>query len=424
MGILTRVKKGWNAFLNKDPTMERDFSKGSNKSNPALLPTNHFDKSIITAIYNRIAVDCSDIDIFHVMIDDEDMYRSKVTDSLNYCLTSEANKDQTARAFKIDAVMSLCEEGVIAIVPIDTTVDPYDTESYEINSMRVCQIVDWYPDAIRVKAYNDRVGEYDELVVPKARAAIVENPWYAVMNASDSIVKRLLSKFRLLDIVDESASSNKLNILFQVPYRIRGELRKQQAEERRKDLESQIIESKYGVGYIDSTEKVIQLNRPLENGLLGEIEYLQKLLYSQLGISEAILNGSASETEMSNYYSRTIQPIISAIAEAIEIKFLSKTARTQKHAIRFFRDPFKLVPTDKVAEIADKFTRNEIMSSNEFRQIVGRKPVDSPEADQLRNKNINAGEGQEFANTMNNGEEQELTNTTNAQNFDIFTEGG
>lgn len=399
MGILNQVRKGWNAFLNRDPTIERQMTVGASRSNPALQPTNYFDKSVVTAVYNRIAVDCSDIDIFHVRVDDDGMYRSKIDDSLQYCLTSEANKDQTARAFKIDAVMSLCEEGVIAIVPIDTTVDPYDTESFEINSMRVCKITEWYPDAIRVKAYNDRIGDYDELVMPKSRCAIIENPWYAVMNSSDSVVKRLLSKFRLLDVVDEAASSNKLNIIFQVPYRIKGDLRKQQAEERRKDLETQIMESKYGVGYIDSTEKIIQLNRPLENGLLGEIEYLTKLMYSQLCVTESILNGSASEAEMANYYSRTIQPILSAITEGMEVKFLSKTARTQKQALRFFRDPFKLVPTDKVAEIADKFTRNEIMSSNEFRQIVGRRPVEDPQADELRNKNINAGEGQTFATT-------------------------
>jgi len=400
MSVLDRFKKSWSVFFGRDhPSTYTD--KGPSYS---LNPDRHIftgggERTIITTIYNRLAVDCSDLDIKHVRLDENGRYIGDVNSKLNYCLTSEANKDQSARAFIIDTVVSLLDEGNIAIVPTNTTNNIYYNDAFDVYSMRVAKIIEWYPDSVRVKLWNDREGRHEELLLPKHSVATIENPFYYVMNEPNSTLKRLSRKLMLLDAVDESTASSKMNLLFQVPYKIQGKLRKQQAEERKADLEDQMANSKYGIGYIDATEKVIQLNRPIDNGLLEQIEYLTKLLYSQLGITQEILNGTATDEQMTNYYSRTIVPIITAITEAIELKFLTKTARSQNQAIKFFRDPFKLVPVGKLADIADKFTRNEIMSSNELRQIISMKPVNDAMADELRNKNINASPDQQFAST-------------------------
>lgn len=399
MALLDRFKRSWNVFFGRDPTPKDLGSANSDRPDRPRF-YGGTDRTIITAIYNRVAVDCADLDIKHVKLDENGRYIGDVDDKLNYCLTSEANKDQTIRSFVIDAVISLLDEGAIAIVPTYTTENIYYNNAFDVYAMRVAKIVQWYPDYIRVNLYNDKTGLHEELDLPKETVAIVENPLYYVMNEPNSVLRRLSHKLVLLDQVDESTASSKLNLLFQVPYTIKGELRKQQAKERKEDLEKQLTESKYGIGYIDATEKVIQLNRPLDNGLLEQIEYLTKLLYSQLGITEEILNGTANDEQMTNYYSRMIVPIMSAITEAMEYKFLTKTARSQNQAIKFFRDPFKLVPVGKLADIADKFTRNEIMSSNELRQIISMKPVNDPQADELRNKNINATPDQQFASTV------------------------
>lgn len=421
MALFDRLKKSWNVFFGRDPTK---YDHGAAYSNRPDRPRFYggTDRTIITAIYNRVAVDCADLDIKHVRLDENNRYIEDIDSKLNYCLTSEANKDQSARSFIIDAVVSLMDEGCIAIVPTDTTDSIYTNNAFDVYAMRVGKIVQWYPDYIRVNIYNDRTGQHEELDLPKATTAIIENPLYYVMNEPNSVLKRLSHKLVLLDQVDESTASTKLNLLFQVPYTIKGNLRKQQAEERKQDLEDQLANSKYGIGYIDATEKVVQLNRPLDNGLLEQIEYLTKLLYSQLGITEEILNGTANDEQMTNYYSRMIVPIMSAITEGMEYKFLTKTARSQNQAIKFFRDPFKLVPISKLADIADKFTRNEIMSSNEMRQVISMKPVDAPQADELRNKNINATPDQQFASTGDNepiGEE----NAEGQSNFDNILNG-
>ena len=399
MALLDRFKRSWNVFFGRDPTIKDHGSAYSDRPDRPRF-YGGTDRTIITAIYNRVAIDCADLDIKHVKLDENGRYIGDVDDKLNYCLSSEANKDQTSRSFIIDAVISLLDEGSIAIVPTYTTENIYTHNAFDVYAMRVAKIVQWYPNYIRVNLYNDQTGQHEELDLPKDTVAIVENPLYYVMNEPNSVLRRLSHKLVLLDQVDESTASSKLNLLFQVPYTIKGELRKQQAEERKQDLENQLTKSKYGIGYIDATEKVVQLNRPLDNGLLEQIEYLTKLLYSQLGITEEILNGTANDEQMTNYYSRMIVPIMSAITEAMEYKFLTKTARSQNQAIKFFRDPFKLVPVGKLADIADKFTRNEIMSSNELRQIISMKPVNDPQADELRNKNINATPGQEFASTV------------------------
>lgn len=398
MALLDRFKRSWNVFFGRDPTWK---NLGPSYSDRPDRPQFYggTDRTIITAIYNRVAIDCADLDIKHVRLDENDRYIEELDTKLDYCLTSEANKDQTARAFIIDAVMSLLDEGVIAIVPTNTTDSIYANNAFDVYSMRVGKIKQWYPDYVRVDLYDDTTGDHKEIDLPKATVAIVENPLYYVMNEPNSVLKRLSHKLVLLDSVDESTASTKLNLLFQVPYTIKGTLRKQQAEERKASLEKQLAESKYGIGYVDATEKVIQLNRPIDNGLLEQIEYLTKLLYSQLGITEEILNGTANEDQMANYYSRVIVPVMSAITEAMEYKFLTKTARSQNQAIKYFRDPFKLVPVSKLADIADKFTRNEIMTSNELRQIISMKPVDAPQANELRNKNINAAPDQQFAST-------------------------
>lgn len=400
MPILDRFKKSWSVFFGRDhPGYYTDNGPSYSTNQDRHYFIGGGEKTIITSIYNRIAVDCSDLDIRHVRLDENGRYIGEVDSKLNYCLTYEANKDQAISTFIIDAVISLMDDGVIAIVPTNTTDNVYTNDSFDIYDMRVGTIKEWFPDSVRVSIWNDKEGRRDEVVLPKRAVAIPVNPFYYAMNEPNSTLKRLQHKLVLLDSVDESTASNKLNLLFRVPYVIKGERRKQQAEERRQDIEKQMEKSKYGIGYIDSTENVIQLNRPIDNGLLEQIEFLTKMLYSQLGITEEILNGTATDEQMTNYYARTIVPIISAITKEMERKFLTKTARTQRQSIKFFRDPFKLVPVGKLADIADKFTRNEIMSSNEFRQVISMKPVDDPQADELRNKNINASPDQQFAST-------------------------
>ena len=346
------------------------------------------ERSIVTSVFNRIALDAAAISIQHVKLDDNGRFVSSVGSGLNNCLTVEANIDQTARAFIHDIVMSMMDEGCVAIVPVDTTLNPEVTGSYDIVTMRVGQVLSWYPQHVKVRVYNDRRGEKEDILVPKSVVGIVENPLYAVMNEPNSTLQRLIRKLNLLDAVDEQAGSGKLDLIIQLPYVIKTEARRAQAEKRRKDIEEQLSGSKYGIAYTDGTEHIVQLNRAVENNLMTQIEYLTSMLYSQLGITKGVMDGSADEQTMLNYYNRTIEPILSAIVDEMKRKFLTKTARSQLQSISFFRDPFKLVPAAVLAEIADKLTRNEIMSSNEIRQIIGLKPSKDPKADELRNKNL------------------------------------
>ena len=388
--IGSRLKHAWNAFLNRDPTLNyRDsgISYSYRPDRPRFTRGN--EKSIVTSVYNRIALDVSSIDIRHVRLDENDRYLSIVNSGLNNCLSLEANIDQTGRAFVQDIVMSMFDEGSVAIIPVDTSRNPNETESYDILTMRTGQILEWFPRHVRVRVYNDRTGQREDIMVAKETVAIVENPLYAVINEPNSTMQRLIRKLNLLDAVDEQASSGKLDLIIQLPYVIKTETRRQQAEKRRKDIEEQLSGSKYGIAYTDGTERITQLNRSVENNLMKQIEYLTSMLYSQLGITTTILDGTADEKTMLNYNNRSIEPIISASVDEMKRKFLTKTARSQKQSITFFRDPFKLVPVNDLAEIADKFTRNEIMTSNEIRQIIGMKTADDPKADELRNSNIN-----------------------------------
>lgn len=389
MSFGERLKHAWNVFLNRDPTEHQTIGSGYfyRPDRPRFSRGN--ERTIITSVYNRIALDAASITIQHVRLDDNHRFVSAVDSDFNGCLNLAANIDQTGRAFMQDVVMSMLDEGSVAIVPVDTSFNPKITGSYDIQSMRVGQIIDWYPAHVRVRLYNEQTGEKQEVVVPKSTVAIIENPFYAVMNEPNSTMQRLIRKLGLLDAIDEQSGSGKLDLIIQLPYVIKTESRRRQAEARRKDIENQLSGSKYGIAYTDGTEHITQLNRGVENNLMSQIEYLTSMLYSQLGITQSILDGTADERTMLNYYNRTIEPIISAIVDEMKRKFLTKTARTQKQSILFFRDPFKLVPVDKMAEIADKFTRNEILSSNEVRQIIGMKPSDDPKADELRNKNLN-----------------------------------
>lgn len=389
MSFGERLKHAWNVFLNRDPTEHQTIGSGYfyRPDRPRFSRGN--ERTIITSVYNRIALDAASITIRHVRLDGNNRFVSAVDSDFNGCLNLSANIDQTGRAFMQDVVMSMLDEGSVAIVPVDTTFNPKITGSHDIQSMRVGQILDWYPAHVRVRLYNEQTGEKQEVVVPKSTVAIIENPFYAVMNEPNSTMQRLIRKLGLLDAIDEQSGSGKLDLIIQLPYVIKTESRRRQAEARRKDIENQLSGSKYGIAYTDGTEHITQLNRGVENNLMSQIEYLTSMLYSQLGITQSILDGTADERTMLNYYNRTIEPIISAIVDEMKRKFLTKTARTQKQSILFFRDPFKLVPVDKMAEIADKFTRNEILSSNEVRQIIGMKPSDDPKADELRNKNLN-----------------------------------
>lgn len=384
-----RLKHAWNAFMNKDSGRQYfnyGYSSGYRRDRPKF--SRGIDRTIISSVYNRIALDVSQITIQHVKLDDNGRYKETMDSKLNDCLTLEANIDQTSRDFIQDLVLTIFDEGCAAIVPVDTSDDILRTGSFDILSMRVGKIVEWFPRAVRINVYNDRTGEREEIVLPKERVAIIDNPFYCVMNESNSVVQRIIQKFRLLDAVDEYSSSGKLDLIIQLPYVIKTKAREDQAEQRRKLIENQLANSKYGIAYIDGTEHITQLNRSLENNFLTQIQYLVDLFYSQMGITSEVMNSTADEKTMLNYNTRTIEPIISAISDNMKRKFLTKTARSQGQSIMFFKDPFKLVPVSDLAEIADKMTRNEIMSSNELRQIIGMKPSSDPSADELRNKNL------------------------------------
>ena len=391
MGITDRLQHAWNAFLYNDNnfTNYRSIGASSSFKPDRTRFSRGNERSIVTSVYNRLALDASSIAIKHVKLDENGRYTEEINSGLNNCLNLEANIDQTGRAFLQDVVMSMLDEGCVAIVPVDTTINPIVSGSYEINTMRTAKIMEWHPAHVRVRVYNDQKGFHEEITLPKANVAIIENPLYSVINEPNSTMQRLVRKLNLLDVVDEQTSSGKLDLIIQLPYVIKSDARRQQAEDRRKDIEMQLSGSKYGIAYTDGTEKITQLNRPAENNLMKQVEYLTAMLYSQLGLTQSILDGTADDKTMLNYYNRTIEPIISAVVDEIKRKFLTKTARTQRQSIMYFRDPFKLVPVNDIAEIADKFTRNEILSSNEVRQIVGLKPSDNPEADELRNKNLN-----------------------------------
>lgn len=407
LNIGSRLKRAWNAFTNRDPTGGyKSVGPGYSlsPSRPRLSRGN--EKSIVNAVLTRIAMDAAAIDIKHCRLDKNGRYLEDVDSPLNDCFNLSANIDQTGRAFKLDIYLSLLDEGCIALVPIDTTDNPDDTNSYDINSMRVCRILDWYPRHVRVLAYNDRTGEKEELVMPKSQVAIIENPAYSVMNEPNSTMQRLKKKLSLLDATDEQSASGKLDLIVQLPYAVKGELRRQQAEERRKDIEDQLMNGKYGIAWTDGTEKITQLNRSVENNLMKQIEYLTNLFYSQLGVTQSVMDGTADEKTMLNYNNRTIEPLVAAVVDEVKRKFLTKTARTKGQSISYFTDPFKLVPVDNIAEIADKFTRNEIMTSNEIRQIIGMKPSDDPKADQLINSNISQ---------PNQGEELVVGDTENEE---------
>lgn len=387
----SRLKHAWNAFVNnRDPTVNyRDIGGGYSYRPDRPRLTRGNERSIVTSVYNRIALDTAAITVQHCKLDENGRLLSTMNSKLNKCLTLEANLDQTGRAFIQDAVMSMLDEGCVAIVPVETTFNPKVTESYDISSMRTAKIIEWYPQHVCVRLYNERTGQKEDIILPKKTVAIVENPLFAVINEPNSTMQRLIRKLSLLDVTDEQTASGKLDLIIQLPYIIKTDARRQQAEQRRKDIEMQLAGSKYGIAYTDGTEKITQLNRSLDNNLMKQVEYLTNLLFSQLGITQTILDGTADDKTMLNYYTRTIEPIIAAITDEMKRKFLSKTARSQGQSIMFFRDLFKLVPVNDIAEIADKFTRNEIMTSNELRQIVGMKPSDDPKADQLINSNLN-----------------------------------
>ena len=390
MSFGSRLKHAWNAFTGTDYTTYQDVGPGYSSRPDRIRLTRGNERSIITSVYNRIALDVAALNVQHIRLDENGRFLSVIQDGLNTCLTVEANIDQTARAFIQDIVVSMLDEGCVAIVPVDTTYNPSVTGSYDIQTMRVGKILDWYPQHVRVRLYNERTGAKENILVPKSTVAIVENPLYAVVNEPNSTMQRLIRKLNLLDVIDEQSGSGKLDLIIQLPYVIKTEARRQQAENRRKDIEAQLSGTKYGIAYADGTERITQLNRSVNNNLMSQIEYLTSMLYSQLGITQSILDGTADEKTMLNYNNRTIEPIISAIVDEMKRKFLTKTARSQSQSISFFRDPFKLVPVNDIAEIADKFTRNEIMTSNEIRQVIGMKPSDDPRADELRNKNLSA----------------------------------
>lgn len=390
LSITNRMKHAFNAFMNRDPTAYYNRNLGSSYSirpdRPRLSRGN--ERSIITAIFNRIAMDVAAIDIMHCKLDENNRFVEKIDSGLNGCLNLEANIDQSGRAFIQDAVMSMLDEGVVALVPVDTDRDPAITDSYDILTMRTGKILEWYPAHVKVRLYNDRTGEKEDLMLAKRDVAIIENPLFAIVNEPNSTMQRLMRKLSLLDVTDEQTASGKLDLIIQLPYVVKSEARREQANQRRKDIEQQLAEGKYGIAYTDGTEKITQLNRSVENNLMKQVEYLTNMVYSQIGITQSVLDGTADEKTMLNYNNRTIEPIVSAIVDELKRKFLTKTARTQLQSISFFRDPFKLVPVNDIAEIADKFTRNEIMTSNEIRQIVGMKPSSDPKADQLINSNI------------------------------------
>ena len=394
MGLMNKIKRMWNAFLNKDPT---DVGAIPHVPPSTLIygdrPDRFYlrrgtERSIMNSIITRISMDVASIDIRHCTLDNNGRYKEERKSDLNECLTISANKDQTSRAFIRDVVQRLLDEGVVAIVPVDTDVNPLYTDTYDICSLRAARIIEWYPDVVRLDIYNDRNGHHQQILMPKRCVAIIENPLYSIMNSPNSTQQRLIRKLNILDVIDEQSGSGKLDLIIQLPYPVKTELQRANANSRRKDIEDQLQDGKYGIAYTGATEKITQLNRSVDNNLMKQVEYLTSMLHSQLGISQAVLDGSASEQEMLNYNNRTVEPIISAITEELRRKFLTKTARSQGQSICYFRDPFKLVPINNIAEIADKFTRNEIMTSNEIRQIIGMRPSDDPKADKLINSNI------------------------------------
>ncbi len=387
-----RLAHAWNAFMNGEqseyhPLNSVGASYSYRPDRPRLTRGN--ERSIITAIYNRIAMDVAAINIKHVRLDQNGRYVETINSGLNYIFSTEANIDQTGRELIQDIVLSMFDEGVVALVPTDTTLNPKVTGSYDILTMRTGKIIEWYPEHVRVKLYNQKTGRREDVTLPKSMVAIIQNPFYSIMNEPNSTLQRLIRKLNLLDAIDEQSGAGKLDLIIQLPYTIKTEARRKQAEDRRKDIEMQLAGTKYGIAYTDATEHVTQLNRSLDNNLMKQIEYLTSMLYGQLGLTDAIFNGSADEQAMLNYYNSTIEPILSAITNEMARKFLTKTARSQYQSVMFFRDPFKLVPVNQIADMADKFTRNEILSSNEFRAIIGFKPVDDARADELRNKNLN-----------------------------------
>lgn len=390
MGIIDRAKRAWNVFVNnRDPTYEyRDYGASYSYRPDRVRFSRGNERTIVTAIYNRIALDVSNIDILHCRLDEDGRYIETIDSKLNNCLNLEANIDQTGKALMQDIVMSMFDEGYVAVVPTETTADPKLTDSYDIYSMRTGKIKEWYPEHVKVSVYNERIGRREDIILPKRSVAIIENPLYAVMNEPNSTMQRLIRKLSILDAIDEQSGAGKLDLIIQLPYVVKTDARKMEAEKRRKDIEMQLAGSKYGVAYIDGTEKVTQLNRSVENNLMKQIEYLTSMLYGQLSITQEVMDGTANEQTMLNYNNRTVDPIISVIVNEFKRKFLSKTARTQLQSITYFRDPFKLAPLNNVAEIADKLTRNEIMTSNEIRQKIGLKPSKDPKADQLINSNI------------------------------------
>ena len=394
MSIWTRLQHGWNAFLNKDPTnFYQDIGPGYYYRPDRIRYNRGNERSIVTSVFNKIATDVASIDIMHVRLDDEGRFLEPITSGLNNCLTLEANIDQTAHAFKIDMIMSMFDEGCIAVVPVETTFDPNLTNAFDILSVRTGKIIDWYPEHVKLQVFNERTGNREDITLPKRAVSIIENPFYSVMNAPSSTLQRLIKKLNILDSIDEQSGAGKLDLIIQLPYLIKTEARRQHAENRRKDIETQLAGSKYGIAYTDGTERITQLNRPVENNLMKQIEYLTSMLYSQLGITQEILDGTADEKTMINYFNRTIEPIVQAIVEEMRRKFLTKTARSQRQSIQYFRDPFKLAPINDIANAADTFTRNEILTSNEFRQIIGRRPSKDPRADQLVNSNISQPNG-------------------------------
>ena len=415
MGFMDRIQRGWNAFRNRDPTQDfRDTGMTYYYRPDRPRFTRRNERTIMTSVLNRIALDASAIDIMHVRLDENGRFLETMDSGLNNCLTLSANADQTGRSLKQDIIMSMLDEGCVALVPVDTSTDPNKTDSYEIETMRVGKIIQWRPQHVQIRLYNEQTGKKDEIWLPKRSVAIIENPLYAVMNEPNSTMQRLIRKLALLDVTDEQTASGKLDLIIQLPYVVKTEARRQQAETRRKDIEMQLAGSKYGIAYTDGTEKITQLNRSVENNLMKQVEYLTNQLYSQLGITQAILDGTADDKTMLNYYNRTIEPIVAAIVDEMKRKFLTKTARTQHQSIQFFRDPFRLVPVNDIAEIADKFTRNEIMTSNEIRQIVGMKPSDDPKADELRNSNIS--QSKEDIQRVNPASSNEISKEGESQN--------
>lgn len=406
MGIFDVLRHSWDVFRNREPTY---YNIGpSNSYRPDRIRTFiRNEQSIVTSIYTRIALDVASINIRHCRVDENGRFKEYVNSGLDTCLNLEANIDQTGRAFKQDIVESMFDEGVVAIIPVDTTMDPTKTGSYDIQTMRTGKILEWYPEYVKVEVYNQKTGHREDITLPKRIVGIIENPMYSIINEPNSTMQRLIRKLALLDRVDETTSSGKLDMIIQLPYVIKSESRRKEAEKRKKDIEEQ-LKGPYGIAYVDGTEKIIQLNRPLENNLMKQVEYLRNELYSQLGITQEVLNGTADEQTMLNYNSRTIEPIVSAITDEMTRKFLTKTARSQSQTIMFFRDPFRLVPVNNIAEIADKFTRNEILTSNEIRGVIGFKPSDDPKADKLINSNLNQPDGEQS--------DQSIENDTGASN--------